>query len=232
MLDRSCDMLNHFAGAPTGRLQVADPAALRQVFDDPNCFSFRERFPGGFTPNFFAGRPVVDLELTIDAGGGATVAIGAQDVLDTYPDESARALSSARSTASTRRGASTAPTTMSVWVTDGAPSLTRKSSPAAPTAAQPTLPGACTVLRRRLHDPETGACGPDPGSAARSTGHGGRRADRMVTEPGDPGWHVSREILCGRADAARTGDGPGTSAPRDPSRERPFRQASAQTFSD
>ncbi len=24
----------------------------QQVFDDPNCFSFRERFPGGFTPNF------------------------------------------------------------------------------------------------------------------------------------------------------------------------------------
>ena len=31
---------------------VADAAALRQVFDDPNCFSFRELFPGGFTPNF------------------------------------------------------------------------------------------------------------------------------------------------------------------------------------
>ena len=31
---------------------VADPVALQQVFDDPNCFSFRELFPGGFTPNF------------------------------------------------------------------------------------------------------------------------------------------------------------------------------------
>ena len=31
---------------------VADPVALRQVFDDPNCFSFRELFPGGFTPSF------------------------------------------------------------------------------------------------------------------------------------------------------------------------------------
>ncbi len=31
---------------------VADPAALQQVFDDPDCFSFRELFPGGFTPNF------------------------------------------------------------------------------------------------------------------------------------------------------------------------------------
>ncbi len=29
---------------------VPDPVALQQVFDDPNCFSFQELFPGGFTP--------------------------------------------------------------------------------------------------------------------------------------------------------------------------------------
>ncbi len=29
---------------------VPDPVALQQVFDDPNCFSFQEVFPGGFTP--------------------------------------------------------------------------------------------------------------------------------------------------------------------------------------
>ena len=29
---------------------VPDPVALQQVFDDPNCFSFQEIFPGGFTP--------------------------------------------------------------------------------------------------------------------------------------------------------------------------------------
>ena len=29
---------------------VPDPVALRQVFDDPDCFSFQEMFPGGFTP--------------------------------------------------------------------------------------------------------------------------------------------------------------------------------------
>ena len=29
---------------------VPDPVALQQVFDDPNCFSFQEMFPGGFTP--------------------------------------------------------------------------------------------------------------------------------------------------------------------------------------
>ena len=48
---------------------------------------------GGIENGFFEGRPVVDLEVTIDAGGGSTVAIGAQNVLDTYPDESARAMS-------------------------------------------------------------------------------------------------------------------------------------------
>ena len=48
---------------------------------------------GGIENGFFAGRPIVDLELTVAAGGGATVAVGAQNVLDTYPDESARAMS-------------------------------------------------------------------------------------------------------------------------------------------
>ena len=42
------------ANCPTVAItdNVADPVALQQVFDDPNCFSFRERFPGGFTPSF------------------------------------------------------------------------------------------------------------------------------------------------------------------------------------
>ena len=31
---------------------VPDPVALQQVFGDPNCFSFQEMFPGGFTPQF------------------------------------------------------------------------------------------------------------------------------------------------------------------------------------
>lgn len=33
---------------------VPDAAALAEVFNDPNCFSFQERFPGGFTPRFGA----------------------------------------------------------------------------------------------------------------------------------------------------------------------------------
>ena len=47
----------------------------------------------GIDNGFFGGKPVVDLELTIDAGGGATVTVGAQNVFNTYPDESARAMS-------------------------------------------------------------------------------------------------------------------------------------------
>lgn len=33
---------------------VPDPEALKQVFDDPNLFTFQELFPGGFTPRFGA----------------------------------------------------------------------------------------------------------------------------------------------------------------------------------
>ena len=31
---------------------VPDSVALQRVFDDPNCFTFQEMFPGGFTPQF------------------------------------------------------------------------------------------------------------------------------------------------------------------------------------
>ncbi|MEO0616070.1 MAG: TonB-dependent receptor [Pseudomonadota bacterium] len=40
---------------------VPDPTALGQVFNDPNCFSFQELFPGGFTPRF--GGDVVDYSI-------------------------------------------------------------------------------------------------------------------------------------------------------------------------
>ena len=42
------------AGCPTVAItnDMPDAAALAQVNSDPNCFSFREKFPGGFTPNF------------------------------------------------------------------------------------------------------------------------------------------------------------------------------------
>ena len=40
------------AGCPTVTVtdNVPDQAALQRVFDDPNCFTFQELFPGGFTP--------------------------------------------------------------------------------------------------------------------------------------------------------------------------------------
>ena len=43
-----------FANCPTVTItnHVPDRSALDQVRADPNCFSFQERFPGGFTPNF------------------------------------------------------------------------------------------------------------------------------------------------------------------------------------
>jgi len=42
------------ANCPTVRVtdHVPDQAALAQVFTDPNCFSFQEIAPGGFTPRF------------------------------------------------------------------------------------------------------------------------------------------------------------------------------------
>ena len=42
------------ANCPTVRItdNVPDQAALEQVFADPNCFSFQEIAPGGFTPQF------------------------------------------------------------------------------------------------------------------------------------------------------------------------------------
>ena len=42
------------ANCPTVSItnHVPDPVARGQVFADSNCFSFQERFPGGFTPSF------------------------------------------------------------------------------------------------------------------------------------------------------------------------------------
>ena len=48
---------------------------------------------GGIEQGFFAGRPSVDLELSIALGGGATLAVGGQNAFSTYPQESARAMS-------------------------------------------------------------------------------------------------------------------------------------------
>ena len=54
MLDAQDKVLDGSANCPVVNITrgVPDPVALKRVFDDPNCFSFQELFPGGFTPNF------------------------------------------------------------------------------------------------------------------------------------------------------------------------------------
>ena len=54
VLDARDGVLDGSANCPVVNIvnNVPDPVALRQVFDDPNCFSFQEMFPGGFTPQF------------------------------------------------------------------------------------------------------------------------------------------------------------------------------------
>ena len=65
---------------------VPDSNALVRVLDDPNCFSFQERFPGGFTPSF--GGDATDVSVVgglrrLSADGvnwDASVSVGAHEV--------------------------------------------------------------------------------------------------------------------------------------------------------
>ena len=54
LLDARDGVLDGSASCPVVKItnHVPDPVALRRVFDDPNCFTFQEMFPGGFTPQF------------------------------------------------------------------------------------------------------------------------------------------------------------------------------------
>ncbi|MEM7050715.1 MAG: TonB-dependent receptor [Acidobacteriota bacterium] len=54
LVDAQDGVLDGSAGCPIVRINnnIPDPVALQQVINDPNCFSFQEIFPGGFTPNF------------------------------------------------------------------------------------------------------------------------------------------------------------------------------------
>ena len=47
---------------------------------------------GGLHNGFFEGRPIVDLELSINLGRGTTLAIGGQNVFDTYSQVSELAM--------------------------------------------------------------------------------------------------------------------------------------------
>ena len=54
MLDAQDGVLDGSANCPVVPIVggVPDPDALQQVKDDPNCFSFQEILPGGYTPQF------------------------------------------------------------------------------------------------------------------------------------------------------------------------------------
>ena len=62
-LDARDGILDGSAGCPAAPVSAGRPdqAALARIFADPNCFSFQERFPGGFTPQF--GGDVLDASL-------------------------------------------------------------------------------------------------------------------------------------------------------------------------
>ena len=63
VLDAKDGVLDGSANCPVVRItdNVPDQAALARVFEDPNCFSFREIAPGGFTPQF--GGVVADMSV-------------------------------------------------------------------------------------------------------------------------------------------------------------------------
>ena len=69
LLDAQDGVLDGSAGCPTVAVvdDVPDPGALAEVFANPNCFSFQELFPGGFTPNF--GGDLTDTGLVLGLRG-------------------------------------------------------------------------------------------------------------------------------------------------------------------
>ena len=69
LADARDGILDGSAGCPTVTVTngVPDQAALAQVFANPDCFSFQEIFPGGFTPNF--GGDVQDTSLLFGIRG-------------------------------------------------------------------------------------------------------------------------------------------------------------------
>ncbi len=69
VLDAQDGIVDGSAGCPVVTVTngVPDQAALAQVFADPNCFSFQEMFPGGFTPRF--GGQVDDFSTAVGLRG-------------------------------------------------------------------------------------------------------------------------------------------------------------------
>ncbi|HNP35439.1 MAG TPA: TonB-dependent receptor [Woeseiaceae bacterium] len=81
LLDAEDGILDGSAGCPVVPVvnNAPDATALAQVFADPNCFSFQEIFPGGFTPSF--GGDVSDASLFAgvrgETAGGITYDLSA-----------------------------------------------------------------------------------------------------------------------------------------------------------
>ena len=69
VLDAQDGVPNGSASCPVVPVTAARPdqVALARVLADPNCFSFQERFPGGFTPQF--GGEVLDASLVAGVRG-------------------------------------------------------------------------------------------------------------------------------------------------------------------
>ena len=69
VLDAQDGTLDGSADCPVVTItnHVPDPAALQRVFDDPDCFTFQEMFPGGFTPRF--GGDATDMSLAAGLKG-------------------------------------------------------------------------------------------------------------------------------------------------------------------
>ncbi len=68
-LDARDGVADGSAGCPVVRVSngLPDQAALARVMADPNCFTFQEMFPGGFTPQF--GGDVTDASLVAGVKG-------------------------------------------------------------------------------------------------------------------------------------------------------------------
>lgn len=76
LLDAQDGVLDGSAGCPTVTVtdNVPDPVALAEVFANPDCFSFQELFPGGFTPNF--GGDVEDTSIVLGVRGQTEGGLG------------------------------------------------------------------------------------------------------------------------------------------------------------
>ena len=98
VLDAHDGVLDGSADCPVVTItnHVPDPAALQRVLDDPNCFTFQEMFPGGFTPQF--GGDATDMSVVAglkgETRGGLlwdVSAVFGQNAVDFFIDQTVNA---------------------------------------------------------------------------------------------------------------------------------------------